>query len=284
VALQLEAVAPDRMVIVQVESLDLDAIAPDTTPTLFRLWSGATHGLVDSLRTSVSGSSSADFQLLTGLRPMSAVPLYRLAWDRDSSGLPAYAADHGFAFHAYHGNDSNFWNRGPFFTAMGVTFHALESIPATEFSRWGRADGDLFRYAASQIETSGHAVHFLITLSTHAPYDMVDPAAHLAGGTPRARYLLSMAYVDQALGRFLATLPKQGTTLVALYGDHSSNLFKAPGAEAEASVPMILGWLDADGTLAPLTWHGQPVGELPDVYQLPALHHYLEACLDAPTH
>src|SRR5712691_10199391 len=137
--LPLEPIASDRMVIIQLESLDQEAISQEATPTLLRLRNGATHGLVNPFRTSVSGSSSADFQLLTGLRAFAGVPAYRLTWDGDGSGLPAYAASHRFAFHVYHGNDRQFWNRGPFISAMGATFHALEDIPKTEFSQWGLA-------------------------------------------------------------------------------------------------------------------------------------------------
>jgi hypothetical protein len=276
----LEPVASDRMVILQLESLDRDAITPDGTPVLQRLWDGATHGLVNPLRTSVSGSSSADFQLLTGLHPGAGVPVYKLIWDGDGSGLPAHAASRRFAFHAYHGNDPQFWNRGPFFAAMGASFHALEDIPKTEFSRWGLADGDLFRYAAGRIRSAGRAVHFLITLSTHAPFDLVDPAAHLDGATQRTRYFQSVAYLDGVLGKLLEELPREGTTLVVLYGDHTSNLFGS-ATSGELPVPLILGRLAPDGSLAPIAWHGSPVRALPGTYELPAVHRYLEDCLDA---
>jgi hypothetical protein len=269
------------MVILQLESLDRAAITPGGTPALQRLWDGATHGLVDPLRTSVSGSSSADFQLLTGLRPGAGVPVYKLPWDGDGSGLPSHAASRRFGFHAYHGNDREFWNRGPFFAAMGASFHALEDIPKTEFSRWGLADGDLFRYAARRIRDAGRAVHFLITLSTHAPFDLVDPAAHLDGATQRTRYFQSVAYLDGVLGKFLAEQPRDGTTLVVLYGDHTSNLFGSTAAEGELPVPLILGRLAADGSLAPLAWRGSPVHALPGTYEFPSVHRYLEDCLDA---
>ena len=277
----LEPVASDRMVILQLESLDRDAITPDGTPTLQRLWDGATHGLVDPLRTSVSGSSSADFQLLTGLPAGGGVPVYKLAWDGDGSGLPARAASRRFAFHAYHGNDAQFWNRGPFFAAIGASFHAMEDIPKTEYSRWGLADGDLFRFAAGRIRTAGRAVHFLITLSTHAPFDLVDPAAHLDGATQRTRYFQSVAYLDGVLGKFLEALPRDGTTLVVLYGDHTSNLFGSTPAHGELPVPLILGRVAPDGSLAPLASHGRPVRALPGTYEFPAVHRYLEDCLDA---
>ncbi len=282
--LPLEPIASDRMVIIQLESLDQEAISPDAAPTLLRLRNGATHGLVNPLRTSVSGSSCADFQLLTGLRAFAGVPVYRLIWDGDGSGLPAYAASHRFAFHVYHGNERQFWNRGPFLSAMGANFHALEDIPKTEFSRWGLADGDLFRYAAAHIETTGRAVHFLITLSTHAPFDLVEPAADLDGATQRTRYFHSVAYLDGVLSKFLEALPREGTTLVVIYSDHTSNLFGSLGADAEPAVPMILGRLAPDGSLAPLSWRGRPVRALPDTYEFPALYRYIKDCLDASAH
>ncbi|HET9753761.1 MAG TPA: sulfatase-like hydrolase/transferase [Myxococcales bacterium] len=281
--LPLLPVAADRMVVIQVESLDQEAIARDVAPTLFHLWSGGTHGLVRPLRTSESGSSSADFELLTGLRPLAGIPAYRLAWDGDASGLPAYAASRGFAFHAYHGNDRHFWNRSPFFSAMGADFDGIEAIPQSEFSRWGRADGDLFRYGAARIRQTGRAIHFFITLSTHAPFDLVDPAAHMRGATQLERYQRSVAYLDAALGGFLGALPREGPTLLAIYGDHSSNLFSSAGA-GEPPVPLILGRLAADGVLAPLRRSGAPAGPLPEVYELAALHRYLKECLDASAH
>ncbi len=278
--LQLDPVAADRVIILQVESLDVEAIRPDVAPSLLRLWEGATRGLVNSQRTSVSGSSSADFQLLTGLRPLAGVPVYRLEWDGGDS-LPAHAASRGFTFHAYHGNDRNFWNRGPFFSALGVDFQTSESIAETEFSRWGRADGDLFRHAAARIRREGRAVHFLITLSTHAPHDLVIPPGLLESAPVKTRYFRSMSYVDTVMRSFLLSLPTDGTTLLVIYGDHTSGLFDAVNAGEERAVPMVLGLLQPDGALAPLSRQGRPVHVLPGIGELPAVHRFLEDCLDA---
>jgi hypothetical protein len=279
-ALPLDPVRVSRMVLVQVESLDREALTAETAPALTALWQRATRGLVSADRTSVSGSSSADFQLLTGLRARSGVPVYRLGWVAAGDTLPEHALARGFAFHAYHGNDRNFWNRGPFFSSVHATFHSAESIPASEPSRWGRADGDLFRFAAARLRQEDRAVHFLITLSTHAPYDLVIPSGPLEHAPVRTRYIASMRYTDGALGTFLRALPGDGTTLVAIYGDHPSGLFEKLGAE-ESPVPLILGTLAAEGALAPLTARGQPIQELPGTYELPALHRFLLGCLDA---
>jgi len=276
--LPLDPVGVDRVVIVQIESLDRDALTPEVAPNLLRLWNGATHGLVNTMHSSVSGSSGADFQLLTGLRPLTRTPPYRLTWDEDGSGLPAYAASKGFAFHAYHGNNRHFWNRGPFFAALGVDFHSGELLEQTEFSRWGKADGDLFRYAAASIREQRRAVHFLITLSSHAPYDLVDPAAHQQSAPVLTRYLESISYVDAALGDFLQQLPSDGRSLVALYGDHTSGLFDAA---ADRPVPLILGMVAGDRSLAPLASGGSEVHELAGVLELAALNRYVKDSLDA---
>jgi len=276
--LQLDPVRVDRIVIVQIESLDREALTSDVAPNLLRLWSDGTHALVNTMHSSLSGSSGADFQLLTGLRPMTRTPPYRLAWDEDGAGLPTYAGSKGFSFHAYHGNDRHFWNRGPFFDALGIDFHSSESFPATEFSRWGKADGDLFRYAAESIGKDRGGVHFLITLSSHAPYDLVDPPAHEEGATVLKRYRESIAYVDAALGTFLKQISNDDRTLIALYSDHTSGLFD-PGAERP--VPLILGLLTSDGSLAPLNAGGRDVHELAGMFELSSLNHYLKDALDA---
>jgi len=279
--LPLDPVRVDRMVVVQIESLDREALTADVAPVLTAIWTTATRGLVTADRTSVSGSSSADFQLLTGLRARSGVPVYRLGWDGAGQTLPDHAAARGFRFHAYHGNDRNFWNRGPFFTAIHARFHSAESMPGSEFSRWGRADGDLFRFAVARIREERRGVHFLITLSTHAPFDLIIPAGPLEHAPAKARYLASVRYADGALGRFLQGLPGEGTTLVAMYGDHPSGVFETAGAADEPPVPLMLGTLAPGGLLRPLSADGRTVQELPGTYELPALHRFIESCLDA---
>jgi len=277
----LDPVRVDRMVLVQIESLDREALTADVAPILTGIWTTATRALVTADRTSVSGSSSADFQLLTGLRARSGIPVYRLGWDGAGRTLPDHAAARGFRFHAYHGNDRNFWNRGPFFSAIHASFHSAESIPESEFSRWGRTDGALFRFAEARIREERRGVHFLITLSTHAPYDLVFTSGPLEGAPVKTRYLASMSYADAALGRFLHQLPREGVTLVALYGDHTSGLFDREGTVEEPPVPLMLGILAPDGSLAPLPAGGRPVRELPGTYELPALHRFVLSCLDA---
>jgi Sulfatase len=282
--LPLDPLRVDRMVVVQIESLDREALTADVAPVLTGIWNTATRGLVAANRTSVSGSSSADFQLLTGLRARSGVPVYRLGWDGAGQTLPDLAAARGFPFHAYHGNDRNFWNRGPFLTAIHARFHSGESMPGSEFSRWGRADGDLFSFAARHIREEQRGVHFLITLSTHAPFDLVIPPGPLEHAPAKARYLASVRYADGALGRFLQTLPREGSTLIAMYGDHSSGIFETAGTTDEPPVPLVLGTLAPDGSLAPLLAGGRPVQELPGTYELPALHRFIASCLDASAH
>ena len=83
------------------------------------------------------------------------------------------------------------------------------------------------------------------------------------------------------MGRFLEAVPKDGATLLVLYSDHQSNVH---GGSDEASVPMILGRLSADGSLAPLSRQGRPLRALEGVYEVSSLHRYVKDCLDATAH
>jgi len=76
-------------------------------------------------------------------------------------------------------------------------------------------------------------------------------------------------------------VPKDGATLVVLYSDHESIVH---GGGDEASVPMILGRLSGDASLAPLSRQGRPVQALEGVYEVSSLHRYLKDCLDATAH
>jgi hypothetical protein len=71
---------------------------------------------------------------------------------------------------------------------------------------------------------------------------------------------------------------------VAIYSDHTSGAFATGGSDAEPAVPMILGRLGPEGSLAQLTWQGRPVHALPGTYGFPALHRYIMDCLDASAH
>ena len=54
-----------------------------------------------------------------------------------------------------------------------------------------------------------------------------------------------------------------------------------PVAGAERPVPLILGVLTSDGSLAPLAAGGRDVHELAGMFELSSLNHYLKDALDA---
>ena len=97
----------------------------------------------------------------------------------------------------------------------------------------------------------------------------------------KTRYLASVSYTDAALGRFLRDLPREGTTLVTLYGDHTSGLFESAGTAEDRPVPLMLGVLAPDGSLSPLAAAGHPVQQMTGTYELSALHRFIVSCLDA---
>ena len=81
---------------------------------------------------------------------------------------------------------------------------------------------------------------FLITLSSHHPYDLPSNYQELdlngyQDGTFK-NYLQSVHYVDKAIGTFIEQLKKDGLwdeSIVIFYGDHDSGLMKADSEIAQ---------------------------------------------------
>lgn len=90
--------------------------------------------------------------------------------------------------------------------------------------RWGVRDREMMRVAADRLLAhEGKIFQFIITLSSHSPFDFIDPEdEEIAPGAEyrRWRYFNSIRYADRALQDFYERVP-EGTLLV-IYGDHES--------------------------------------------------------------
>jgi phosphoglycerol transferase MdoB-like AlkP superfamily enzyme len=94
-------------------------------------------------------------------------------------------------------------------------------------SGWGVKDDDLFSFLADRIESSDSPYFYLaLTMSSHGPYRNVplyykDSRFDDVQAGMERNYLLSMSYVDSALGRFFYRMGNQlDDTIVVINGDH----------------------------------------------------------------
>lgn len=222
----------DRIVFVQVESLD-DALlgheekGERVLPFLTALRDRSAYYRVRPIHD--NGSADADFSMLTGLAPSPDVITYRLLHYPYGDTLPKILGRAGYHTEAIHGLYGHFFGRQPVFEGpMGfdsVLFEKeLEEEHGARPGRWGIEDAALFDVAASRLlGRKGKVFQFLITLTSHGPFDYLEPEDEELfprATSLRQRYLNSMRYVDRALEAFHARLP-EGTLLV-IYGDHES--------------------------------------------------------------
>lgn len=219
-----------KTLIIQLESLDLQALGRShrgrpVLPFLTALSKDVPPLHVEPNHVGPSGSAGSDFQVLTGLRPHAPKPVYtlnRMDWE---DSLPGRLQRRGIPFVALHGNRADFWSRDRAFRRMGmVAFLSQDDILRPRDARWGVSDHATFRKALEVAHgQNGPLVLFVITLSSHVPFDLVPPDTFPGNGT-LDRLFNSLAYLDRELARFLKDLPRTEPWTVVMYGDHASRV------------------------------------------------------------
>jgi phosphoglycerol transferase MdoB-like AlkP superfamily enzyme len=200
-----------------------------------------------------TGSSDADFAVLTGTLPNGRIAPYKVLGFPYTNTLPQAARAAGFSTISIHGYSGNFFARRPAFNQMGFT----EILFADDLVRRGCPlvegavdDDEVLRWSSDALrQTPLPIIHFIITFTSHGPFDRVPEARRELYPKQRGKtegYLNSMRYVDRALESYLAALP-EGATIV-LYGDHASGVrgYQQPAAAASNKVPWLIHRKGAD--------------------------------------
>lgn len=217
-----------HVVVVQVESLDFAAVQAhvDDRPVMPFLHELRNRAMLYAVRPfHGSGSSEADFSLLMAATPIGRFNPFQVAGFPYADSLPRLAREHGYRTVALHGNTGAFFHRRPAYERMGFDelFFAEELAPERVAGAW---DEELFAFSAARLAAAAEpTLHFLITITSHTPFDRLPRGKRELFPDPQSieeRYLNSMRYVDRALERYVAQLPF-GTT-VCIYGDHESNV------------------------------------------------------------
>lgn len=273
--IEVALVPPDRVVVVQVESLDYDVLGVDVDgqpvmPFLCDISDRSMFYRISAIHE--SGSCDADFVMLMNLFPSGEVNPYGVERFDFSASLPARVAAAGYRSIFLHGNDGSFFRRAAALGGMGfdrVLFREdFESDHGLPSKHWGISDQDVLEFSARMLrEDDGRVLHFVITLTSHGPFNFLEPAERELFAEPssvRERYLNSMRYVDTQLRAYISSLPAD--TLVVLYGDHASHVDFGQESVAHGSefVPLLVHRVGVDLARSQLT-RGQDVamsGEL----------------------
>lgn len=179
-------------------------------------------------------TSDAEFATLTSLYPPRKAPVYMDFPDREYYSLPKAFKDLGYTTMIFHGNEKHYYNRNEMYPNLGFDkFFGKEDFKFDAENKIGFGINDedflsqTFDYIIEE-EKNGPVCSFIITLSSHTPFNLPDKfnskiAGDEAEGTMAGRYLNSINYADKALGMFFEKMEKSGLmerSTVVLYGDH----------------------------------------------------------------
>ncbi len=229
----LETAIPirDRLVIIQAESLDynvlgLEVHGEEVTPLLNSLRKRSLFYRIAAAR--YVGSADADCVMLTGVPPSLHMVTYNLPGYPYDDSLPHCLARFGYRTTAFHGNTGNFYNRRNAFEKMGfaeINFsEELTGLYRLPMSKLGVADHEVLSFSARQLsKSSGRECHFVITLTTHTPYNSLTPEQRELFPRPRSmaeNYLNNMRYLDNQLRAYLTS---GAPATVVIYSDHPAS-------------------------------------------------------------
>ncbi len=253
----------DKIAVIQLESVGWNVINGrvngfEIAPFLNRLIKSSRIFKVHSYHR--SGSADMDFAVLSGGAPDPRTINYTIPGILYSNSLPEFMSAHGFHTVSFHGNGGSFFNRRVNFVRMGfneIWFKDDLRDKPLKKNLWGIRDEELFRISAEKLQSATDPqFHFLITLDSHAPFNLVrdDGNAIFPGSEDwKENYFNSMRILDAALRKYVKALP--AGTLVILYGDHTAGVnyadFRAARDGSAEYVPCIVhvcgntNWLPA---------------------------------------
>ena len=176
-------------------------------------------------------SSDAQLMINSGLLPLNSGAACFRNPRNDYHTLAKAMKTKGYSTTTLLGGNASFWNQGVFNKVLGYDrLISIDQFRYDETYEFGLTDSS---FMAQSIE---HLVQLpkpffaqMITLSSHAPFELIDHRVylHIPKDCPRylANYLNAIHYVDQCIGRFVADLRKVGLydqTTIIITGDHDA--------------------------------------------------------------
>lgn len=175
------------------------------------------------------GTSDAEFMSNNSLYPAPSGAAYFLYCGNEFNSMPKNFRNLGYDTAALHGYRETFWNRNIIYKRFGFNnFYSEKSYDIDENVGLGLSDRSFLSQSVDKIKELNKPYYsFLITLSSHFPYDDVDNYGTFDvgpyEGTLLGNYLKSIHYTDEQLGMFFDKLDAEGIlkdSVVVLYGDH----------------------------------------------------------------
>ncbi len=196
-------------------------------------------------------TSDAEFASQNSFLPVMYGQSYTRFKDNVFYGLPWIMRENGYSATAFHGYVAEFWNRDEAYPQQGFEdFYSAEDFVVTDDNTvgWGLGDESFFQQSVAVMKSLPKPFYsFLITLTSHNPYDITDRYEGIRlrpeqEGTLFGEYLNAVHYTDAAIGTFLSQLKEEGlydNSIIVFYGDHFG--LKATDEENQEQMSAFLG-------------------------------------------
>lgn len=232
-----------NLIVIQMESMQNLVInktynGQEITPNLNQLIKGNSIYFDHYYQQIGSGNTSdAEFATNNSIYGTLASYTYKLYDKNYFKGLPKLLKEQGYETAVYHAHENRqFWNREDAYKSLGFdTYYGgiggqdKGQYEMTEWMGWGLTDSEFFKQTMNYLKEMTQPFYsFVITLSNHHPYIMLDKYQFINllpedQDTIFGNYLNSAAYTDYAIGQFIQELKDEGiydNSVIALYGDH----------------------------------------------------------------
>lgn len=223
-----------NLIMIQVEALQSFIInssieGQDITPNLNKLAKNSMYFDNFYYQVAAGGTSDAEFMVNNSLYPAASGAAYFLYSGNEFNALPKKFKESGYDTAAFHGFRETFWNRNIMYNKFGFNnFYGESSYNVNETIGLGLSDKDFLSQSIDKIKSLNKPFYgFLVTLTSHFPYDDVDKYGDFNvgpyEGTLMGNYMKSIHYTDTQLGMFFDLLDKEGIlkdSVIVLYGDH----------------------------------------------------------------
>ncbi len=194
-------------------------------------------------------TSDAEFVTNNSLYASFRSYTYSLYTENYFHGLPWILKKTGYNTLAFHGYKKDFWNRKEAYEGQGFdSFFHEDDYEIGEEIGFGLSDIDFFNQTVNYLkETSQPFYGFLITLTSHHPYELPEHHKMMElkkedEGTLFGNYLESVRFTDKAIGEFIEELKANNlydNSIIAIFGDHFGLNYKEE--ETGKAVSRFLG-------------------------------------------
>jgi len=223
-----------NLIIVQVEALQGFVVerkfnGKEITPNLNKLINDSIY--FENFYFQIGGGNTSDAEFLsnTSLFPVRDGAVYFRFPYHTYYSLPKAVKEQGYTSYVCHANNPSFWNRTEMYKSLGFnTFFSNKNYELDETRGWGLSDVSFLRQSLDKFDTDKPFYAFMITLSSHHPYNYFDDYKNFNAGkyenTFFGNYLKAMNYADSAIGELVKELKKRDlydNSVIVIYGDHS---------------------------------------------------------------